>query len=123
MVIGGRVPLPSYFLQEGCIDGQGRPHWTLSKIDMELVNRIKGVGTLVLSDPVSFLRRCRGWRRDPLFVFQMGKVASRTVSNTLEEFYRVRHSHISGVFDQQIAKYGNDADGYKNASSAGLVGG
>lgn len=82
---------------------------------MDNTGRFKAIGKLLFNDPVSFMRKVQGRRRDPLFVFQMGKVASRTVSNTLESKYYVRHCHISRVFNEQIKKFGHEPDGFKGA--------
>lgn len=59
-----------------------------------------------MKNPKSLWRRLKGYRHDPLFVYQMGKVGSRTVANTLEPYYYIRHSHLSSVFDEQMSSLG-----------------
>lgn len=49
-------------------------------------------------DPVGAVRRLRGYFRDPLFLFQMGKVGSSTHRNTLQTLYHVYHLHTHEDF-------------------------
>ena len=49
-------------------------------------------------DPGDALRRIHGYFKKPLFVFQMGKVGSRTHVDTLQSHYYVRHMHTSSDF-------------------------
>lgn len=77
---------------------------------------MKAILRLALTDPESFRLRLRSRKRDPLFVFQFGKVASRTVATTLEPFYYVRHSHLGSEFSGQLQALGmKPGDGFKGA--------
>lgn len=56
-------------------------------------------------NPVLAWRRTRGRFRDPLFVFQMGKVGSTTHEETLEARYRYYHLHNRADFDLKFEPY------------------
>jgi hypothetical protein len=60
---------------------------------------------LLLRDPKWAIRRLRGYLNPPLFIFQMGKVGSRTITNTVETRYRVCHFHTSGEFEKYSAMF------------------
>ena len=67
-------------------------------------------------DPKIAVNRLRGYFRDPLFIYQMGKVGSRTISNTLEPYYYVRHSHVGAEYAKQRAALKiKQGEGYKGA--------
>lgn len=50
-------------------------------------------------DPLGAIRRLRGYFKDPLFLFQMGKVGSSTHRNTLQTQYHVYHLHTLRDFN------------------------
>ncbi len=56
-------------------------------------------------NPVLAWRRTRGRFRDPLFVFQMGKVGSTTHEETLEARYRYYHLHNREDFHAKYEPY------------------
>ncbi|TVS78019.1 hypothetical protein FPZ47_23160 [Mycobacterium helveticum] len=56
-------------------------------------------------NPVLAWRRTRGRFRDPLFVFQMGKVGSTTHEETLEARYRYYHLHLLENFNATYEPY------------------
>ncbi|ORV83858.1 hypothetical protein AWC11_21760 [Mycobacterium interjectum] len=56
-------------------------------------------------NPVLAWRRTRGRFRDPLFVFQMGKVGSTTHEETLEARYRYYHLHNRADFSSKYEPY------------------
>jgi len=56
-------------------------------------------------NPVVAGRRARGRFQDPLFVFQMGKVGSTTVEETLEARYRYYHLHDRADFYPIYERY------------------
>ncbi|WP_085180226.1 putative capsular polysaccharide synthesis family protein [Mycobacterium bohemicum] len=56
-------------------------------------------------NPVVAWRRTRGRFQDPLFVFQMGKVGSTTIEETLEARYRYYHLHDRADFSPIYERY------------------
>ncbi|WP_131806141.1 putative capsular polysaccharide synthesis family protein [Mycobacterium alsense] len=56
-------------------------------------------------NPVLAWRRTRGRFRDPLFVYQMGKVGSTTIEETLEARYRYYHLHNRADFSSKYEPY------------------
>lgn len=55
----------------------------------------------VQRDPIGSIRRLRGYFRDPLFLYQMGKVGSSTHRNTLQTQYHVYHLHTLTDFREK----------------------
>lgn len=69
--------------------------------------RLKQVKTalrLLVINPKMLMTRMLGYRKQPLFLFQMGKVASKTHDNTLSHLYFVQHFHTAREFDAAFAK-------------------
>ena len=66
-----------------------------------LVNKAFSFYRFVKRDPSGAIRRLRGYFRDPLFLYQMGKVGSSTHRNTLQERYHVYHLHTLEDFEKK----------------------
>jgi hypothetical protein len=69
------------------------------------VTRAYPVMMAITRDPITNLRRFYGYFRDPLFVFQMGKVGSNTLMTTLETHYRTYHLHLLADFASKYEPY------------------
>lgn len=56
-------------------------------------------------DPKWAIRRLLGYFKPPLFIFQMGKVGSSTIKNTLETRYHMCHFHTQREFESYYSKF------------------
>ncbi len=68
----------------------------------EIIHKTISFTRYLHRDPAGAIRRLRGYFRDPLFLYQMGKVGSSTHRNTLQSRYHVYHLHTLQDF---IRKY------------------
>lgn len=59
----------------------------------------------LIRDPKWTIRRLLGYFKPPLFIFQMGKVGSSTIKNTLETRYHMCHFHTQKEFDTYCRKF------------------
>ena len=64
-------------------------------------HKTKSFAQLLKHSPSEAARRLRGYFKDPVFVFQMGKVGSRTHCNTLGTRYRTFHMHTKATFAEK----------------------
>ena len=69
-----------------------------------LLKKIKTGLRLGFADPKMLISRLQSFRKPPLFLFQMGKVASRTHDKTLMHLYYVQHFHDEIEFDAALHK-------------------
>jgi len=67
-------------------------------MQQNLTHKAKWFFKHLVRDPKWTIRRLIGYTKPPLFSFQMGKVGSSTVKNTLETRYHVCHCHTSEKF-------------------------
>lgn len=68
-----------------------------------LVHKVRSFARQFSDNPGAALRRLRGHFQDPLFLYQMGKVGSRTHQTTLEPYYRIFHIHTLAEFREKHA--------------------
>jgi len=69
-----------------------------------VVKNIRTVLKLLFTDPTLLKARLLSLKKPPLFLFQMGKVASKTHDRTLNHLYFVQHFHDQVEFDAAYAR-------------------
>lgn len=69
-----------------------------------ITKKAKTVIHLLVSNPKMLMARFVSYRKPPLFLFQMGKVASKTHDKTLNHLYFVQHFHDQIEFDAAYLK-------------------
>lgn len=57
-----------------------------------------------ISDPYEYSRVLIGAHKEPLFLHQMGKVASVTIANTLNLDFNIIHTHTGNAFTQHLER-------------------